>query len=139
MRALKRKCFVAVLVLGLSALGMPFLLMRAYASRSAAPASSSALKSASPTPSLPVSKQDHFAGQEKPGASREDRVSSDTLSALGIKRVANPGEVSKRIRESLKNKGKKPEGDLTIQSGSPLVLNSRSALSDALITALGGR
>src|SRR5439155_13695049 len=59
--------------------------------------------------------------------------------ALGITRVANPGEASARVGQKLQGKKKSGSGEVSIQSGQPLVLDSRSALSAALITTIGGR
>src|SRR5207244_3458671 len=67
------------------------------------------------------------------------KISAETLKALGFTRSANPKEASARIAQKLLNKNKNSgSGDVSIQSGQPLTLNARSALSDALITALGG-
>src|SRR6185436_8034187 len=62
--------------------------------------------------------------------------SPEVWNTLGIPRSKDPAGAAKKIQQRLKGGG---SGDLTIQSGQPAILNPASALSDALMTNIGGR
>src|SRR6185295_16356258 len=64
------------------------------------------------------------------------RVSPEVWNTLGIPRSKDPAGAAKKIQQRLKGGA---SGDLTIQSGQPAILNPASALSDALMTNIGGR
>src|SRR6185436_9382127 len=62
--------------------------------------------------------------------------SPEVWNTLGIPRSKDPAGAAKKIQQRLKGGA---SGDLTIQSGQPAILNPASALSDALMTNIGGR
>jgi len=142
---IKRTVFLAVLVMAIAALVVPLVGLRAAASGSGAPAGSTAAAkaraaSAAGAMTQQAQQQREVSGEVQVEGAQGGKISAETLKALGLTRAANAKEASARIGEKLRNKHKNSGGgDVSIQSGQPLVLNSRSALSDALITALGGR
>src|SRR5882724_8501699 len=133
------------LVLAVAALAMPLVGLRAAAAGSAASkaATSTANAAAAKASAANAAAQQVEQQREVTGETRGDdpagKISADTLKALGLTRVANPGEASARVGQKLQGKKKSGGGEVSIQSGQPLVLNSRSALSAALITTIGGR
>src|SRR5437867_4744530 len=142
---IKRAIFMAVLVLAVAALAVPLVSLRAAAAGSAASkaATSTAKCAAAKGSAVNAAAQQVEQQREVPGETREDgpagKISADTLKSLGLTRVANPSEASARMAQKLQGKKKSGGGEVSIQSGQPLVLNSRSALSAALITTIGGR
>src|SRR5882724_8929532 len=133
------------LVVAVAALAMPLVGLRTAAAGSAAskaPTSTAnvaaAKASAANAAAQQVEQQREVTGETR-GDGPAGKISADTLRALGITRVANPGEASARVGQKLQGKKKSGGGEVSIQSGQPLVLNSRSALSAALITTIGGR
>jgi hypothetical protein len=142
---IKRAIFTAVLVLAVAALAVPLVGLRASAAGSATSkaATSTTNAAAAKASALNAAAQQVEQQREVTGETRGDgpagKISADTLRALGLTRVANPGEASARVAQKLQGKKKSGGGEVSIQSGQPLVLNSRSALSAALITTIGGR
>jgi hypothetical protein len=148
---IKRAFFMAVLVVAIAALAVPLVGLRAsaagWAGTSKAAGSTGRAGAGNGSAENAAGQQVEqyreitagmTVGEEAPAG----KISADTLKALGFNRVANPAEVSARIGQQLsqKLKGKKSGGgDVSIQSGQPLVLDSRSALSAALIITIGGR
>jgi len=151
MRAVQRAVFVSVVATAIAALAVPLVGMRASAAGSRAVGKlgmSTARATAANAAGAPAQQieQAQQAGQEREigsGISGEEapagKISAETQKALGITRVANPSEASARMAQKLKGAKKSGSGEVSIQSGQPLVLNSRSALSAALITTIGGR
>src|SRR5882724_4957626 len=142
---IKRAIFMVVLVVAVAALALPLVGLRAAAAGSATSKgatstanASAARASAANAAAQQVEQQREVAGETR-GDGPAGKISADTLRALGITRVANPGEASARVGQKLQGKKKSGGGEVSIQSGQPLVLNSRSALSAALITTIGGR
>jgi hypothetical protein len=145
---LKRAVFMAVLVVAIAALAVPLLGLRAAAAGSAAPSKRAATApkatAASGSTANAAVQQNQVAEVVQGDTGQSGRISADTLKALGITKAKNPSETSAKIGAMLRNKHNKANGganggDVSIQSGNPLVLDARSALSDALIIALGGR
>ena len=143
---IKKAIFMAVLVVALAALAVPLVGLRASAAGSATSSKGAIARAAAAKASAvsaagqQVEQQREVTGDTRGEETPAGKISADTLKALGITRVANPGEASKRVAQKLKgNKKKSGGGDVSIQSGQPLVLNSRSALSAALMTTIGGR
>src|SRR5882724_5005677 len=134
------------MVVLVAALAMPLVGLRTAAAGSAASkaATSTANAAAAKASAANAAAQQVEQQREVTGETRGDdpagKISADTLRALGLTRVANPGEASARVGQKLlQGKRKSGGGEVSIQSGQPLVLNSRSALSAALITTIGGR
>ncbi|MEK6410461.1 MAG: hypothetical protein AABN34_26355, partial [Acidobacteriota bacterium] len=141
---IKRAVFMAVLVVAIAALALPLVGLRAAASGSAAPASASAAKARAvkaATAAVQQSQQQREVSEDvQADSSLEGKIPAATLKLLGLNRVANPRAASEKLGKRLLNKGKKADGgQVSIQSGQPLVLDARSALSDALSIAIGGR
>ncbi|HXI91597.1 MAG TPA: hypothetical protein VNO24_16395, partial [Blastocatellia bacterium] len=142
---IKKAIFMVVLVVAVAALALPLVGLRAAAAGSATSkgATSTANAAAARASAANAAEQQVEQQREVTGETRGDgpagKISGDTLRALGITRVANPGEASARVGQKLQGKKKSGGGEVSIQSGQPLVLNSRSALSAALITTIGGR
>ena len=142
---IKQGVFLAVLVLAIAALAVPLVGLRAAASGSTAPAkTSSAVKAAAAeAPSAKAAAQEvqkEVAVEGRLDPSQAGPISEDTVKALGILKAKNPAAASEKIAKQIQSKRKSGKGgDVTIQSGEPEILNSRSALSDALITTIGGR
>ncbi|HLF85089.1 MAG TPA: hypothetical protein VI837_13020, partial [Blastocatellia bacterium] len=145
MRAVQRAILVSVVATATAALAVPLVGMRASAAGSGNAAASRA--SAATARASAVSGAAQQAGQQRDVTAETQgeetpagKISAATLKALGFTPVANPSEASARMRQKLLgNKKKSGSGDVSIQSGQPVVLNSRSALSAALITTIGGR
>src|SRR2546422_2387186 len=140
---IKRMVFMAVLVVAVAAMAVPLVGLRAAASGSGTPGrgvgTAGKVRGGNGVGAA-VGQAEQQRGvreetQVDPG--QAGKISAETLKALGLARVANPQEVSERIGKKLRNKLKDSGGggDVTAQSGQPLTLNSRSALSVALITA----
>ena len=145
MRQVRYFVLVAVLVVAVAALAMPLVGLRAAASGSGASAraaavKASAAKGAPATEAVQQERQRESSGEQAGAESASpDKIPADTLRALGITRVKNPQEASARIGQRLLKKGS-GSGAVSVQSGQPSVeMDARSALSDALITAIGGR
>src|SRR5262249_29747671 len=145
---IKQAVFLAVLVLAVAALAVPLVGLRAAASGSTAPAKTpSEVKAAAAeaaakaaTREVQQEVQQEVAVQGKVDSTQTGRISEDTIKALGFLRAKDPAAVSADLAKQILNRGKSGKsGDVSIQSGEPEVLNSRSALSDALITTIGGR
>src|SRR6266404_382211 len=139
---IKRAVFMAVVVVAVAALAVPLVGMRAAAAGSAATSmAKAATAKASPVSGAgqQIEQQREVTSQIRGEEIPAGKISGDTLKALGLTRVANPSEASARIAQKLQGKKKSGGGEVSIQSGQPLVLNSRSALSAALITTIGGR
>src|SRR5713226_2343770 len=141
---IKRAVFMAVLVVAIAALAMPLVGLRATAAGSAVPSKNAASAPKAAATSASTAKaavqQNQLAQDVQGDTSQSGTISADTLKALGITRAKNPSGSSAKIGEMLRNKHNKGNsGDVSAQSGQPLVLDARSALSDALIIALGGR
>ena len=140
---IKRAGFMAVLAVAIAALTVPLVGLRAAASGSVAPAGGAAAKARGAT-SAPraggqqVEQQKEIGGASQVDAAPTGKYSAATMKALGLTKVSNQKEASAKIETMLRNKHK-GGGDVSIQSGQPTVLNARSALSDALIIAIGGR
>jgi hypothetical protein len=137
---MKRAVFMAVLVVAIAALAMPLVGLRATAASSAAPSKGAITAPNAAAASASTAKsavQNQLAQDVQGDTSQSGTISAETLKALGISRAKNPGEASAKIGEKLHKKA--GSGDVTSQSGNPLVLDARSALSDALIILLGGR
>src|SRR6476660_6479022 len=139
---IKKAIFMVVVVVAVAALAVPLVGMRAAAASSAA----TSLAKAAAVKASPVSGAGQQIEQRREVTSEirgeqvpAGKISADTMRALGITRVANPSEASARVGQKLQGKKKSGGGEVSIQSGQPLVLNSRSALSAALITTIGGR
>ncbi|MFY9557860.1 MAG: hypothetical protein WAV47_24395, partial [Blastocatellia bacterium] len=98
MMNIKKAVFMAVLVLAIAALAVPLVGLRAAAAGSAAPAKGvSSAPKAAPTSASRVVQQKEVTEDVQTDNASAGKISAETLRALGIKRVANPGEVSKRI------------------------------------------
>ncbi|MFY9556559.1 MAG: hypothetical protein WAV47_17735, partial [Blastocatellia bacterium] len=129
---------IAVLIVAVAALALPVTVLRARAASSTADVRGrvTATKAAAITKSaVAVQQQGEVVHDSQ--ESIDGRISSETLKALGISK-AKGKDASARIANALK-KSKGGNGDVSIQSGQPLVLNARSALSAALLTNIGGR
>src|SRR6185295_6031731 len=139
MMNVKRAIFMTVLVLAVAAMVLPLVGMRSVVAGSVG-SITAAKASAISSPAQQSIARDQADEGALTGAP-QGRITAETLSALGIKRSANPAEASAKIERILRNHGKKTSGsgDLIIQSGQPNILNARSALSAALMTNIGGR
>ena len=140
---IKRAVFMAVLVVAIAALAMPLVGMRARAAGSAAPSKGvvtapNAAAGAANASTAKAAAQNQLAQDVQGDSSQSGTISAETLKALGITRATNAREASAKIGEKLRKKHSN-SGDVAAQSGNPLVLDARSALSDALIILLGGR
>jgi hypothetical protein len=141
MRAVRRFFFVVVFASVPIALALPIIRVRTIAHNY------STSSSAKPTPvpqsarlssSTTVAEVEDQNNNTNATPSPIGRVSGETLSSLGLRRIANPKIASERIAQILRGK-KKHDRELSIDSGLPIVLDSRSALSAALLTTIGGR
>ncbi|HKA18742.1 MAG TPA: hypothetical protein VKN18_10650, partial [Blastocatellia bacterium] len=123
------------------ALALPIASLRTGASVQPTNSYSSSVRSrqtARPSAALLVeAEQSDQTGNANTNLSPAGRIPEETLSALGLRPVADPQNTSKKIAQRLQDK--KNGNEVSIQSGQPVVLNSRSALSAALLTAIGGR
>jgi hypothetical protein len=139
----KRVFFMAVLVVAVAAMAVPLVGLRTSASGTAATpraAKAAAAKATAANSSAQQVEQQREQAGETQVESQAGKIPAETLAALGIKRAANPAEVSAKIAQKLLGgKDKKGSGSVSIQSGEPLVMNTRSALSAALATTIGGR
>src|ERR1044072_4571450 len=145
MMKIKRAVLMAVLVVAGAALAVALGGPNARAARRAAGPKGNVASKITAAAAKATASQQNVVVAENPVAqdlSRQDgRISAETLKAMGIQRSKDPN-ASARLTEALKNskgKGKGSTGDFTVQSGQPLVLDARSALSSALITNIGGR
>ncbi len=139
---IKRAVFMAVLVVAIAALAMPLVGLRATAAGSAAPSKGvvrapNAAAAANAT-TAKAAAQNQLAQDVQGDSSQSGTISAETLKALGITRSKNPSESSAKIGEKLRKKHSN-SGDVSAQSGNPLVLDARSALSDALCSMHGAR
>ena len=149
MRQLQRRVLILVFATAFVALSVPLIGLRARAAgpaatgASLAAAKSSAANAAETRALAALMGQDrHDQQSESTGDVRgeaADRISAQTLKALGMTRVANPAEASARLAQKLKSGKRSGGGDVSIQSGQPLTMNAQSALSAALLTTIGGR
>ncbi|MEK6302953.1 MAG: hypothetical protein AABO41_19755 [Acidobacteriota bacterium] len=145
----KRAVMMGVLVLAVAALVVPLIGARAASTVTgakgvAAPKASTAVAKA------PMTAQQQVAVEESVGQSQgaDGKISPETLKALGISRLpkgVSAMEVSQKLADR-KILGKTTSGTVTADAevGPPLVgltnvLNSRSALSAAILTTVGGR
>ena len=141
----KRMIFLAVLVVALVALAMPLVGLRASAagsaasSKSATEAKAMAAKASAMGAAAQQIEQREVVGDTRGEETPAGKISAATLKALGLTRAANLSEASAKISQKLLGGKKKSGGEVGIESGQPLVFNSRSALSAALITTIGGR
>src|SRR6266849_2914034 len=139
MRGLLRVVFVVVVASASAALAVPISGHRAgpeHSSRRAS-AGSGDSRETIPSPSKPTlttAIQQNVAQEENQNPSLDGRFSVQTLKALGLSGVVRAA--GERIAKTRQNR---TAGKVSLQSGQPLVLNSRSALSAALITTIGGR
>ncbi len=138
MRGLQRAVFVVVVASASAALAVPFSGHRAGPEHSARRASAGDSRVSPPAsqPTLTTTIQQNVNEQENESPSLDGRISVQTLEALGLSRAANLRAAGERIAKTRRSR---TAGEVSIQSGQPLVLNSRSALSAALITTIGGR
>ena len=142
MRAKRRGVVVAVLALAAAALALP---TERLSSRSAYPISESSAKSKRDKPRTPepsiITASMQSADEDTRQKASKGNISPQTLQALGLSRVINVKAASERIARELQrgNSTRSREGEVAIQSGQPETLDARSALSDALIIAIGGR
>src|SRR5436190_18994623 len=140
---INRVVFMSVLAMAIAALAVPLIGLRAAASVSGAPASIAAAKARTVDASASaVTQQKEKQIDTERGVTLDPtpgRFSAETMRALGLAKAADPKAASARIAAKLLGKKGSKSGDVSIQSGQPLNLNSKSALSDALITAIGGR
>jgi hypothetical protein len=140
MRGLQRAVFVVVVATASAALAVPFSGHRAgpehSARRASAGSGDSRLSPPASEPTLTTTIQQNVTDEENENPSLDGRISVQTLEALGLSRTANLRAASER---HVKTRRSDAAGEVSIQSGQPLVLNSRSALSAALITTIGGR
>src|SRR5262245_27233044 len=144
---IKQAVFMAVLVLAVAALAVPLVGLRAAASGPTAPAKTAsevkaaAVEAATKAATQEVQKvQEEAVVQGKVDASQTGTITEDTIKALGILKAKDAGAASGKIEKQNLSRGKSGKsGDVTIVSGEPEVLDSRSPLSDALITTIGGR
>src|SRR5262245_54380722 len=83
------------------------------------------------TSSLVEAEQSEQTANPNTDPSPIGRISKQTLGSLGLRPVADPENTGNRIAHILQRK-KKDANEVSIQSGQPTVLNSRSALSAAL-------
>lgn len=137
---IKRVAFMTTLGLALPAFAMPFGGLRGAAFGPAG--SSKAVSAAAKTGTAGASAAKAALQQTEilAGESPAGKISASTMKALGFARAANPSEASARLgRTLLRRNNKSGNGEVTIQSGQPTVLDARSALSAALITTIGGR
>src|SRR6266852_4744786 len=131
MRGLLRVVFVVVVASASAALAVPISGHRAgpeHSSRRASAGSGDSRESIPPAskPTLTTAIQQNVAQEENQNTSLDGRISVQTLEALGLSRVANLRAVSERIAKTRRSR---TAGKVSLQSGQPLVLNSRSALS----------
>src|SRR5215211_1812662 len=143
MNKIKRAVLMAVLVVAVAALAVPLVGFNARAAGSAPnPKGTLASKTAAAAASKAIASQQNLVVADNPAqdsSASTGKISDETVNALGIQRVKGPN-ASERILQALKNrKNKSGGGDFTLQSGQPLNLDARSALSSALITSIGGR
>ncbi len=124
---MKRAVMMAVLVIALAALALPIANMKSRAAGSAGDVKASAPKALAGVSNVTAQQAETVVSQEKSDTPIGE-ISKQFLADMGIgQRVA--GQKAK----------KQKSGELTTQSGTPLVLNARSALSAALLTNIGGR
>src|SRR5688572_7917116 len=140
---IKRAVFMAVLVVAVAALAVPLVGLRAAASGNADSKSLMASKARAAAVVNGTAAQQNAAvaetAQQEAAVAVDGQISAETLKALGLSKSKDPN-ASERIAELLKKgKNKSGGGEVSIQSGQPLVLDARSALSAALITNIGGR
>src|SRR6185369_9987797 len=140
----RRVVFLAVVLVAIAALTVPLIGRSAHAfnvSGSARPAATNVAPTTAPTTTVSQDVVRLANGQyaERMEGAQEvqtGRVSPEVWNTLGIPRSKDPAGAAKKIQQRLKGGG---SGDLTIQSGQPAILNPASALSDALMTNIGGR
>jgi hypothetical protein len=139
MRAVKRGVFGVVLALAAATLALSIERHNSHSVDSISVTSSKLKRDAALASERSlVSSAVQGAGEETSRQSTKNNISFEMLRALGISRAKNPSESSAKIGKMLSKKHS-GSGDVSSQSGNPLVLDARSALSDALIIALGGR
>lgn len=141
MMKIKRAVLMAVLAVAVAALAVPLVGFNARAAgpapgskASPSPKASAASATASPSQQSVVVAE---SAQAQDSQAASGHISAETRAALGIQRSKDPN-ASARLAQALKN-GKGKGGGFVVQSGQPLVMDARSALSDALITNIGGR
>src|SRR5215208_3702383 len=142
MMKIKRAVLMAVLVVAVAALAVPLVGFNARAAGSAPNPKGSLAPKTAAAASKAIASQQNVVVADNPvqeSSASTGNISEETIKALGIGRVKGP-DASQRILQALKNrKNKDGSGDFTLQSGQPLNLDARSALSSALITSIGGR
>jgi len=122
---IKRAIFMVVLVAAVAALAMPLVGLRAAAAGSATSrgATSTANAAAARASAANAAAQQVEQQREVTGETRADgpagKISADTMRALGITRVANPGEASARVGQKLQGKKKSGGGEVSIRHVAP--------------------
>jgi hypothetical protein len=129
MRAVRRFFFVVVFASVPVSLALPFIGVRTSAHNYLTSFSSSL------TPPLQQSTRSSSASSVVEAAQQSDNtnsslsfdgtISKETLRALGLRQVDDPKAAGEKIAQMLKGK-KKNEGELSIESGQPVVLNSEA-------------
>jgi hypothetical protein len=125
---MKRAVMMAVLVIALVALALPIANMRSRAAGKATDVSASVPKALAGVTNMaqPVATTESIS--QELDRSQTQKISQELLDGMGMgQRVAG------------KKAKKQKTGELTTQSGTPLVLDARSPLSVALMTNIGGR
>jgi hypothetical protein len=136
---IKRAVMMLVLVVAVAVLVIPVAGLRVGASASAGGAAAKARVSSNLSPSAAEQQLAvESPAQDTVRDQSSGSISPDLLQALGITRTKAGKDAAQRMVERLKNR-QRSRGDFTTQSGQPTILNASSALSDALITTIGGR
>ena len=159
---IKRVLMMVVLVVAIVSLAVPLVGARARVAKSlvrpavtslAAPASAvskaSALTRLPKGQSLLAKDGQRTIIHEGASEAREGRLSDEVLAKLGIPRLkkgTDMAALNNRIKDHILGRGRKSTsgktgggGPMTPYSGQPTILNARSPLSAALMTAIGGR
>jgi hypothetical protein len=149
MKKFKRASMLAVLVVAVAALALPLMGLtkaRAAGSSTSARPASAAAKNAALNAASPVATQQDSVNQELPAQPNSGKLSPETLKDLGLYRLPKGADLVK-VNASLRDRISGPASGgsrggssvVTPQSGQPLVLDARSALSAGLAITIGGR
>src|SRR5436305_3926419 len=140
---IKRVMLIIGLAVAVAALAVPLVGFKARAAGSGAdaraPLTTTRANAAAVSKAAAATQPDVVAASGSSQESAGGKISAGTLNALGIKHAKGPDASAKIAQALTKKKAKGDQGDFTIQSGQPTVLNARSALSSALLTTIGGR
>jgi hypothetical protein len=134
---MRKIVMMAVLVVAVAALAVPLV---SFSARAAGPKAKASPRASSAALMAAASQQQvvESAADQSQQALPDLKADPEVVRALGIKKSKNK-DSGKMFAQALKKRAPGADGDFTTQSGQPLVMNSNSALSAALMTTLGGR